>query len=79
MITVRRIMKMDQGWTVPNAKGVKIRRKMRDVYISRVIGYLFGCWFRHQQISQKSPFYPIIKGYLISIKKIHTQYIKSNS
>jgi len=49
-------MKMDQGWTVPNAKGVKIRRKMRDVSISRVIGYLFGCWFRHQQISQKSPF-----------------------
>ena len=24
-----RIMKMDQGWTVPRAKGVKINREMR--------------------------------------------------
>jgi len=37
MTTVRRIMKMDQGWTVPNAKGVNISRKIRHVSISRVM------------------------------------------
>jgi len=44
MTTVMRIIKIDQGWTVPNIIGVDINRKMRQDSISSVISIPLFRW-----------------------------------